>query len=63
MDFMFEEELIDLMTFCLQNPDSVEVSEKHKRITEIGHELYADGGVDALYSSVFSIYIPAILME
>ncbi len=45
---MLEEELIDLMTFCLQNPNSAEVSEKHKRITEIGHELYADGGVDAL---------------
>ena len=39
MDFMLEEELIDLMTFCLQNPDSAEISDKHKRITEIGHEL------------------------
>jgi hypothetical protein len=46
MDFMLEEELIDLMTFCLQNPDSVEVSDKHKRITEIGHELFADGVSD-----------------
>ena len=45
---MLEEELIDLMTFCLQNPDSIEVPDKHKRITEIGHELFADGGVDAL---------------
>jgi len=43
MDFMLEEELIDLMTFCLQNSDSAEVSDKHKRITEIGHELFADG--------------------
>ena len=50
---MLEEELIDLMTFCLQNPDSAEVSEKHKRITEIGHELYADGGVDALENFAF----------
>ena len=48
MDFMLEEELIDLMTFYLQNPDSAEVSDKHKRITEIGHELFADGGIDAL---------------
>ncbi len=30
-----EEELIDLMTFCLQNPNSTDVSEKYKRITEI----------------------------
>ena len=48
MDFMLEEELIDLMTFCLQNVDSSEIDDKHKRITEIGHELYVDGGVDAL---------------
>jgi len=53
MDFMLEEELIDLMTFCLQNPNSSEVSEKYKRITEIGHELYADGGVDALENFFF----------
>ncbi len=50
---MLEEELIDLMTFCLQNPDSAEVSEKHKTITEIGHEHYADGGVDALENFFF----------
>jgi len=53
MDFMLEEELIDLMTFCLQNPDSTELPDKHKRITEIGHELYADGGVDALVNFSF----------
>ena len=50
---MLEEELIDLMTFCLQNPDSAEVSDKHKRITEIGHELFADGGIDALENFFF----------
>ena len=53
MDMILEEELIDLMTFCLQNPDSAEISEKHKRITEIGHELYSDGGVDALENFFF----------
>jgi len=53
MDFMLEEELIDLMTFCLQNEDSAEIPEKHKRITEIGQELYADGGVDALENFSF----------
>jgi len=53
MDFMLEEELLDLMTFCLQNPESTEISEKHKRITEIGGELYADGGVDALENFFF----------
>jgi len=53
MDFMLEEELLDLMTFCLQNSDAVKISEKHKRITEIGQELYDDGGVDALENFSF----------
>jgi len=50
---MLEEELIDLMTFCLQSPDSEEISAKHKRIIEIGHDLYADGGIDALENFFF----------
>ena len=53
MDFMLEEELIDLMTFCLQNPESSEISDKHARISEIGRELYDDGGVDALENFFF----------
>ena len=55
MDFMLEEELIDLMTFCLQNPKSGEVGEKKQRIAEIGKELYADGGIDALENFFFSL--------
>lgn len=55
MDFMLEEEMIDLVTFCLQNPDSPEVAEKKTRITQIGRELYADGGVDALENMFFAI--------
>lgn len=53
MDMMLEEELIDLMTFCLQTPDSPEANEKKKRITEIGHELFDDGGIDALENFFF----------
>ena len=53
MDFMLEEELIDLMTFCLQNPNSGEVEQKKQRISEIGKELYADGGIDALENFFF----------
>ena len=48
MDFMLEEELLDLMTFCLQNSESEVIPEKHKKITEIGQQLYDDGGIDAL---------------
>jgi hypothetical protein len=53
MDMMLEEELIDLMTFCLQNPDSVEITEKHSRIIEIGGEIHADGGDDAIENFSF----------
>ena len=53
MDFMLEEELVDLMTFCLENPESAQIPEKHKRITEIGHLLYDDGGIDALENFSF----------
>ena len=53
MDFMLEEELIDLMTFCLQNTESSQLDEKKKRISEIGGELFADGGIDALENFFF----------
>ncbi len=52
---MLEEELIDLMTFCLENPSSSEIGEKKNRISEIGKELYADGGLDALENFFFVI--------
>ena len=55
MDFMLEEELIDLFTFCLQNPDSPDIEQKKIRIKEIGKELFADGGVDALENVFFAI--------
>ena len=55
MDFMLEEELLDLMTFCLQNPNSSEVEQKKQRISEIGKDLYADGGVGALENFFFAI--------
>ena len=50
---MLEEELMDLMTFCLQNPESSEVLEKKKRIMEIGQELFLDGGLMLLKISSF----------
>jgi len=53
MDMMLEEELIDLMTFCLQNPESSEIDEKKKRITEIGGEIFTDGGTDAMENFFF----------
>jgi hypothetical protein len=55
MDFMLEEEMIDLVTFCLQNPASQDVEQKKARISEIGKELYLDGGLDALENMFFAI--------
>lgn len=55
MDAMLEEEMIDLITFCLQNPDSDEVEGKKSRISEIGKDLYLDGGVDSMESMFFAI--------
>lgn len=55
MDFMLEEELLDLLTFCLQHPESSEIEEKKKRITEIGVELFSDGGIDALENFFFVV--------
>jgi len=55
MDAMLEEEMIDLITFCLQNPKSDEVEGKKSRISEIGKDLYLDGGVDAMENMFFAI--------
>ena len=50
---MLEEEMIDQLTFCLQNPDSDEKKKKKSRLKEIGKELFDDGGVDALENFSF----------
>jgi hypothetical protein len=55
MDAYLEEELYDLITYCIQNSDSSDYPTKEKRIKEIGLELFADGGVDALENMYFSI--------
>ncbi len=52
---MLEEEMIDLITFCLQNPDSNEVKTKKNQISEIGKSLFSDGGVDAMENVFFAI--------
>ncbi|MDA0756960.1 MAG: hypothetical protein O3C04_00925 [Crenarchaeota archaeon] len=55
MDFMLEEEMIDLLTFCLQNPSSDIVVSKKSRFQEIGKELFDDGGVDAMENFFFVV--------
>ena len=55
MDFLLEEEMIDILTFCLQNPNSDEVGSKKKRLKEIGSELFNDGGIDAMENFFFVV--------
>ena len=39
MDFILEEEMIDTLTFCLQNPNSDLIESKKLRFKEIGQEV------------------------
>lgn len=55
MDAYLEEELFDLLTYCIKEPQSAEVPAKRRRAEEIGRELYADGGTDALENMFFAL--------
>jgi hypothetical protein len=55
LDAYLEEELFDLFTYCIKDPQSVDVPAKRKRAEEIGRELYADGGTDALENMFFAL--------
>ena len=55
MDAYLEEELYDLITNCIQNPEALDYSIKESRIREIGQEIFSDGGVDALENTYFTI--------
>lgn len=57
MDAYLEEELYDLLTFCIQNRsnNASDITSKKERIVEIGRELAADGGTDAMENMFFAI--------
>ena len=55
MDAYLEEELYDLLTYCAQNPNASDFDSKKQRVEEIGKELYADGGSDAMQNMFYSI--------
>ena len=48
MDAYLEEQLYDLLIYCIQNPKAPDFAGKKERVEEIGRELYADSGADAL---------------
>ena len=55
MDFILEEEMIDIITLCLQEPSSNLVTEKKERFKEIGKELFESGGLDAMENFFFAV--------
>jgi hypothetical protein len=55
MDAYLEEELYDHLTYCMQNPNGSDFGAKKKRAEQIGSELYADGGLDAMENMFYSI--------
>jgi hypothetical protein len=55
LDAYLEEELYDLLIYCIQNSQAPDFAEKKGRVQEIGRELYADGGADAMENMFFSI--------
>ena len=56
MDAYLEEELYDLLTFCMQNaPTSPDYDSKKERIHEIGKEIHSVGGADAMENMYFAI--------
>ena len=55
MDAYLEEELYDILTYCIQNPNASDFEAKKKRVADIGGELFADGGVDAMQNMFYSI--------
>ncbi len=52
-----EEELYDLITYCIQNPNTSDLGAKKQRVQEIGKELYSNGGVDAMKNILYPIEI------
>jgi hypothetical protein len=55
MDAYLEEELYDILTYNMQNSNASDFESKKKRIEDIGRELYADGGIDAMENMFYSI--------
>ena len=57
MDAYLEEELYDLLTYCIQNPNASDFETKKQRIQEIVNELQTDGGYDAMENMFYSVEI------
>jgi len=52
-----EEEVYDLVIYCIQNPTASDFGLKKCMVQDIGKELHADGGVDAMENIFYPIEI------
>ena len=50
-----EEELYDILIYRIESPNGQDFETKKKRAEEIGSELYADSGLDAMENMFYSI--------
>jgi hypothetical protein len=55
MDAYLEVELYDILIYSLQNPDASDFEAKKQRVSTIGKELYAGGGMDTMENMFYSI--------
>jgi len=55
MDAYLEEELYDILTYCIQNPNAFDFEAKKQRVFMIGKELHNDGEIDAMENMFYSI--------
>lgn len=55
MDAYLEEELYDILTYCIQNPKAFDFEAKKQRVFMIGKELHNDGEIDAMENMFYSI--------
>ncbi|MDQ3872066.1 MAG: hypothetical protein M3258_00450 [Thermoproteota archaeon] len=57
MDAYLEEELYDLITYCIQHPHAADFESRKQRAKEIGKELYTDGGLDAMENIFYPVEV------
>ncbi len=55
MDAYLEEELYDILTYCIQNPKAFDFEAKKQRVFMIGKKLHNDGGIDPMENMFYSI--------
>lgn len=48
------EEVYDILTYCIQNPDASDFEAKKQRAVVIGKELYEDGENDTMENMLFN---------